>query len=54
MGKQLENLYREEEPLIKEREKGDFDKALNALIGVLSEDDSKRIMMIKMILQMLF
>ena len=42
MGKQLENLYREEAPLIKEREKGDFDKALNALIGVLSEDDFKK------------
>lgn len=42
MGKQLENLYQEEEPLIKEREKGDFDKALNALIGVLSEDDFKK------------
>ena len=42
MGKQLENLYREEAPLIKEREKGDFDKALNALIGVLSEEEFEK------------
>ena len=42
MRKQLENLYREEAPLIKEREKGDFDKALNALIGVLSEEDFEK------------
>ena len=36
------------------REKGDFDKALDALIGVLSEEDFEKKILIKKILQMLF